>query len=87
MAVRLMTGKYHVPHPHRAAPTSATKSARKLRSFVKTRMHSRNEQLTQFGILPNRMRPSKRRRPAEETDNPEAAEGSAAPATPTEKPE
>jgi hypothetical protein len=57
----------------------AKEAARKLRSFVKTRMHSRNEQLTQFGILPNRPRPTKRRRPAEETDNPEAAADSAAP--------
>ena len=65
----------------------AKESARKLRSFVKTRMHSRNEQLTQFGILPNRPRPSKRRRPAEETDSPAAAEGAAAPAAVTEKPE
>jgi hypothetical protein len=48
-----------------------TKEARrKLQSFVKTRMHSRNAQLTQFGIPPNGRRHRKRRA----GDEPEAAD-------------
>ncbi|HEV8581118.1 MAG TPA: hypothetical protein VGX68_18800 [Thermoanaerobaculia bacterium] len=62
----------------------AKEAARKLRSFIKTRMHSRSEQLTQFGILPNRSRPRKRR-PAKETGNPAADGEATAPETATEQ--
>ncbi|HEX9945419.1 MAG TPA: hypothetical protein VGG03_25690 [Thermoanaerobaculia bacterium] len=60
----------------------AKEATRKLRAFVLTRLGTRSEHLTQFGLVPNRRRP-RRAKPAE-TPPPTDGNKPAAPATTTE---
>jgi hypothetical protein len=49
----------------------AKEAARKLRAFIVMRLGTKDEHLTQFGIIPNRRRPRRAKPPAETPPAPE----------------